>query len=120
MGEDDTTETTDIQPIGHPIEALAEQIRELAYQAWLRGRVASQDRTITFFDRTYLGHYSSMQHYAESVLDRYQLDQLLAPMHRPFIEFDTEGLARYLLDHDEIYTIDAVPVGIWVFDAQID
>jgi hypothetical protein len=120
MGRDDTPEQTGTQPTGHPIEALSEQIRQLAYQAWLRGRTDKQDNTITFFDRTYLGHYSSLQHYAESVFDRYQLDQLLAAVHRPFIEFNTEGLARYLLDHDEVYTIDAVPVGIWVFDAHID
>jgi hypothetical protein len=120
MAHDDATDQTDGQPTQHPIEALAEQIRQLAYQAWLRGRTEKQDKTMPFFDRSYLGHYSSLQHYAASVLDRYQLDQLLAPLHRPFIEFDTEGLARYLLDHDEIYTIDAAPVGIWVFDAHID
>ncbi|HJQ00858.1 MAG TPA: hypothetical protein VJ851_04600 [Jatrophihabitans sp.] len=120
MGHDDAADQIEAPPAQHPIEALAEQIRQLAYQAWLRGRTDKQDNTITFFDRIYLGHYSSLQHYAASVLERYQLDQLLAPVHRPFIEFDIEGLARYLLDHDEIYTIDAAPVGIWVFDARLD
>lgn len=97
---------------------------DAAYRAWLVGRVDWQDKTIGFFHQTYLGRYASLQHYAQELLDRYglgtRLDTAIEQPYRRFLGFDLPGFARYLLDSDQIYTIDATPAGFWIFNGEID
>jgi Antirestriction protein (ArdA) len=102
------------------IEAL---LRQAAYEAWAASREEHQDSSREFFDRAYLGHYSSVDHYAETLVDAYQLDAKLdAAIVEPFREFvdiDIPALARRLVSNGTLYAITATPVGVWVFNGEI-
>ena len=56
------------------IEAL---LREAAFEAWAALREEHQDSSREFFERAYLGHYTSVEHYAVSLVDAYELDAKL-------------------------------------------
>ena len=103
------------------IEAL---LREAAFEAWAATREEHQDRSREFFDRAYLGHYTSVDHYAETLVDDYELDAKLdaaiAPPFRAFVEIDVPTLARWLVHHGTLYAISATPVGVWVFNGDIE
>jgi hypothetical protein len=99
-------------------------LREAAFTAWAASREEHQDRSRTFFDRAYLGHYSSIDHYVESLVDDYQLDTKLdtavAEPFRQFLDIDVTGLARSLVRNGTLYAISAAPVGVWVFNGEIE
>jgi hypothetical protein len=103
------------------IEAL---LRQAAFEAWTATREEHQDSSRDFFDRAYLGHYSSVDHYAETLVEAYELDTRLdtaiAPLFRPFVEIDTAELARALVANGTLYAITATPVGVWVFNGEIE
>jgi hypothetical protein len=103
------------------IEAL---LRELAFAAWAATREEDQNRSREFFDRAYLGHYASVDHYVESLVDDYQfdakLDAAIAPPFREFVEIDIPELARSLVRNGTLYAISATPVGVWVFNGEIE
>ena len=103
------------------IEAL---LREAAFEAWSRIREEHQDSSREFFERAYLGHYSSIDHYAESLVDDYgldaKLDAAIAPPFREFVEIDISALARSLVRNGTLYAISAAPVGVWVYNGEIE
>jgi hypothetical protein len=103
------------------IEAL---LRELAFDAWAATREEHQDRSREFFARVYLGHYASVDHYVETLVDAYQLDARLdaaiAPPFREFVEIDITELARSMVRSGTLYAIPATPVGVWVFNGEIE
>jgi hypothetical protein len=103
------------------IEAL---LRELAFEAWAAMREEHQDSGREFFERAYLGHYASVEQYAETLVDSYELDAKLdavvAPPFREFVDIDVTGLAQSLVRSGTLYAIAATPVGVWVFNGEID
>jgi len=103
------------------IQAL---LREAAFEAWTRIREEHQDSSREFFDRAYLGHYTSIDHYVETLVDAYQLDAKLdaaiAEPFREFVDLDIPGLARSLVRNGTLYAIPATPVGVWVFNGEIE
>ena len=103
------------------IEAL---LREAAFDAWVASREEYQDSSRDFFDRAYLGHFASVDHYAETLVDDYELDAKLdtaiAPPFREFVEIDTAALAQSLVRSGTLYALPATPVGVWVFNGEIE
>jgi len=102
------------------IEAL---LREAAFEAWAAMREEHQDSSREFFDRAYLGHYTSVEHYAISLVDAYELDAKLdaaiAPPFREFVDIDVTRLAQSLVRNGTLYAISATSVGVWVFNGEI-
>jgi len=76
------------------------------------------------FNRAYLGQYSHIDHYVETMVDDYELDAKLdAAITEPFREFldiDVTALARSLVRHGSLYALPAAPVGVWVFNGDVD
>ena len=103
------------------IEAL---LREAAFKAWTRIREEHQDSSREFFDRAYLGHYSSVDHYVETLVDGYgldaKLDAAIAPPFREFVDIDVPGLAQSMVRSGTLHAISAAPVGVWVFNGEIE
>jgi hypothetical protein len=103
------------------IEAL---LREAAFEAWVVGREEHQDSSRDFFDRAYLGHYASVEQYAETLVDDYQLDTRLdaaiAPPFREFVDINVTTFAQSLVRNGTLYAITATPVGVWVFNGEIE
>ena len=103
------------------IEAL---LREAAFEAWVALREEHQDSSREFFDRVYLGHYTSVDHYVETLVDAYELDAKLdaaiAPPFREFVDIDVPGLAQSMVRSGTLYAISATPVGVWVFNGEIE
>jgi hypothetical protein len=103
------------------IEAL---LREAAFDAWAASREEHQDDSRDFFDHAYLGHFASVEQYAETLVDNYELDAKLdaavAPPFREFVDIDITGLARSLVRSGTLYAITATPVGVWLFNGEIE
>lgn len=103
------------------IEAL---LRQAAFEAWAAMREEHQDSSREFFERAYIGHYTSVDHYAETLVDAYELDAKLdaaiAPPFREFVDIDIPGLARSMVHNGTLYTVPATPVGVWVFNGEIE
>ena len=103
------------------VEAM---LRQAAFEAWAATREEHQHDSQDFFDRAYLGHYNSLDHYVESLVDDYgldaKLDAAIAPPFREFVDINIPGLARSLVRNGTLYGIPAVPVGIWVFNGEIE
>jgi hypothetical protein len=103
------------------VEAIKAAIRELAYTAWAHyRRERGQDTARALFDRAYLGHYSSIDTYVIQLVDAYdldaKLDEAIAEPFRQHVDIDIPSLGRALVSSATIYTLLAVPVGVWVFN----
>jgi len=105
-------------------DGLDALLRAAAYEAWAARREDEQDRSQAFFDRAYLGHYACIDHYVEQLVDRYELDAKLdaaiALPFREFVDIDITGLARSLVRSKTLYALSAIPVGVWVFNGEIE
>lgn len=106
---------------GDPAEPIKAAILELAYAAWAhyrREREQATDRAL--FQQAYLGHYSSLDSYVIKLVDDYdldaKLDEAIAEPFRQHVDIDISGLGRALVSSATIYTLLAVPVGVWVFN----
>ena len=114
------------QPAGadDPVEEIKAAIRELAYASWARYRQElGQDTSRSLFDRAYLGHYSTIDTYVIQLIDAYELDAKLdAAIIEPFrrhVDIDVSAFGRTLVSSATIYSLLAVPVGVWVFHEEI-
>jgi hypothetical protein len=114
------------QPAGDdgPVEAIKSAVHELAYAAWAHyRRELGQDTSRALFEQAYLGHYSSIDMYVIQLVDAYQLDAKLdAAITEPFrryVDIDIPALGRALVGSATIYTLLAVPVGVWIFDERL-
>lgn len=109
---------------GPPPGSITDQITEAAYQAWSRGREAWQDSSRGLFDRAYLGHYAAIAAYTERLVDEYQLDAKLdaaiAEPFRPFVDIDVVALSRSLVRNGSLYALMAAPIGVWVFNGDME
>jgi hypothetical protein len=99
-------------------------LRQAAFEAWAATREEHQHNDRDFFNRVYLGHYTSLDHYVETLVDDYQLDAKLdtavAEPFRRFLDVDISGLARSLVRNGTLYGVPAAPVGVWVFNGEIE
>jgi hypothetical protein len=104
-----------------PVEAITAAIRELAYRAWAHYRRGlGQDADRALFDRAYLGHYSTLDMYVVKLVDDYdldaKLDEAIGEPFRSHVDVDIPALGRALISSATIYTLLAIPVGVWVFN----
>jgi hypothetical protein len=107
-----------------PVEAIKAAIRELAYASWAHYRQElGQDANRNLLDRAYLGHYSTVDTYVIQLVDTYEFDAKLdAAIIEPFrrhVDIDVSALGRALVSSATIYSLLAVPVGVWVFNDEI-
>lgn len=107
-----------------PIEAIKAAIRELAYAGWAHyRRELLQDTNRALFELAYLGHYSTLDAYVTELIDAYdldtKLDEAIAEPFRRHVDIDVPALGRALVSSATIYTLLAVPVGVWVFNEEI-
>jgi hypothetical protein len=114
------------RPIGDndPVEAITAAIRELAYASWARYQAElRQDTSRGLFERVYLGHYSTIDMYVVQLVDAYaldaKLDEAIAEPFRRHVDIDISSLGRALIGSATIYTLLAVPVGVWIFNETI-
>jgi len=79
---------------------------------------------LALFRQSYVGHYASIDGYADHLIDQYQLDAKLdaaiKPPFRAHVDIDVPGLARALRAAGTLYALPAVPVGVWVFRTDPD
>jgi antirestriction protein len=89
-----------------------------AFAAW--AGVVEDEALLDGFEHDYLGHYDSVQAYAEQAFGGLGFEQLLerhVPEHlRPYVHLDTEALARDLQFGGRIYVLPADDGGVWLFD----
>jgi hypothetical protein len=82
-----------------------------------------QDTSRALFERVYLGHYSSIDGYVIQLVDDYDLDTKLdATIAEPFrrhVDIDITAFGQALVANATIYSLSAVPVGVWVFNGEI-
>jgi hypothetical protein len=108
-----------------PVDAIKAAIRQLAHAAWAHyRRELDQHTDRALFERAYLGHYSTIDQYVIQLVDGYQLDakldEAIAEPFRRHVDIDIPALGRALVASATIYTLQAVPVGVWVFNEEIE
>ncbi len=108
-----------------PVEAITAAIRELAYASWARYQAElRRDTSRALFERVYLGHYSTVDSYVIELIDAYgldvKLDEAIAEPFRRHVDIDVSALGRSLVSNVVIYSLLAVPVGVWVFHEETE
>src|SRR5579859_3240619 len=91
-----------------------------AFAAW--AGVVEDETLLDGFASDYLGHYDSVEDYAEQVFGGVAFEQLLerhVPEHlRPYIHLDTQALARDLQFGGRVYVLPAEGGGVWLFKGE--
>jgi hypothetical protein len=100
--------------------AITSAITQLAFTAWsVQPSAADAASARDAFDRVYVGHFASIDDYTERLIDDLRLDELLdAAIAAPFrehLDFDVASLSKTLVALGRLYTLPAVPLGVWVF-----
>jgi hypothetical protein len=115
----------DGRPTGddNPVDAITAAIRELAYASWARYQAElHRDTSRALFEQVYLGHYSTIDAYVIQLIDAYgldaKLDEAITEPFRRHVDIDVSALGRSLVSNVVIYTLQAVPVGVWVFHEE--
>ena len=73
------------------------------------------------FTEAYLGHYDSVQDYAEQLVDDLGYTAELAKLPeslRHYLRFDTEALAQDMEQGGDIYPVGSPDGGVWIFRAD--
>lgn len=93
----------------------------LAFAAWA-DVMEGDEQALNQFEDAYLGHYDSVEAYAEQLIDDLGYEQLLdeaIPDHlRSYVRIDTDALARDMQLGGDIHAITAEDGGVWLFDAR--
>lgn len=93
----------------------------LAFAAWA-SVVEGDEQALDAFGDNYLGHYDSLEAYAEQLVDDLGYDRLIdeaVPSHvRPYVRIDTAALARDLALSGDLHILRADDGGVWIFDAR--
>jgi len=123
MASENLTPSTRAKPTcGSP--ALENLLRTAAYETWAAWRGDDRDCSIAFFNEIYLGHYSHIEDYVETLVDSYQLDSRLdaaiAEPYRQFIDVDVTALAQSFVRSGTLHALQAIPVGVWVFNGEME
>jgi hypothetical protein len=108
-----------------PVEAITAAIRELAHASWARYQAELRQGTSRgLFERVYLGHYSTIDMYVVQLVDAYGLDAKLdAAIAQPFrrhLDINVTALGQDLVSSSTLYALPAFPVGVWVFNGEIE
>ncbi|TQF73360.1 antirestriction protein ArdA [Rhodococcus spelaei] len=94
----------------------------LAFAAWASVQEGNDD-ALDRFEDAYLGHYDSMEAYAEQLIDDlgYQrlLDDAIPESLRPYARIDTEALARDMHLEGDLHFMPTDDGGVWLFDGRI-
>jgi len=94
----------------------------LAFGAWASVQDGNPEALDQFSD-AYLGHYDSLQAYAEQLIEDlgYQqlLDESVPESLQPYARIDTEALARDMHLEGDLTVMPAEGGGIWLFDGRI-
>lgn len=94
-------------------------ITELAFNAWREAQPAGSDKSKLLFDELFIGHFATIDHYTDGLIDALHLDDLLdATIEEPFrrhVDVDVTSLSRALVADGSISVILALPVGVWIF-----
>lgn len=104
------------------VSAVARGIAEhgAAFAAWAELHDGDLDM-LRGFDDAYLGHFESSVAFADSVIDDYDLDQILDQAvpgwMRAHVQIDREGIVRDIELSGDVH-IERAPDGIWVFDTR--
>jgi antirestriction protein len=105
------------------LSRIARGIHEhgLAFAAWA-ARVGHGEAALDRFEDAYLGDWSSVEAYAEDLMDNFDwqdalYNQLPAGLH-PYVKIDIEGFARDLELSGDITTANHAD-GVWIFDGRI-
>lgn len=105
------------------LPSIRQQIRQAAFYAWTRQLEDGQEASEALFEQAYLGHYASIDHYVETLVDDYDLDAridaAIAEPFREFVDVDVTALARSLVHSGSLYALPAMPLGVWVFSGEI-
>jgi len=94
----------------------------LAFGAWASVQDGNPE-ALDQFSEAYLGHYDSLQAYAEQLIDDlgYQqlLDESVPESLQPYARIDAEALARDMHLEGDLTVMPAEDGGIWLFDGRI-
>ena len=105
------------------IAKIAAGIHEhsLAFAAWADQCDHDED-TLDRFEDAYLGDWTSVEDYAENLLDDTgiltELDNAIPDTLRPYVDIDIAGFARDLELSGDITSVDH-PGGVWIFDGLL-
>lgn len=114
LGEYESLETVSTVARG-----IAEHGIAFAHYAVLTGGRSADE--LGGFDDVYLGHFATIEEYAEQLVDDLGYDDLIEralPEHlHPYVHFDTEGFARDLELSGDVSTSDG-DGGVYVFDMR--
>jgi len=98
---------------------IAEHGNAFAHYAATIGSRSTED--LAGFSDAYLGHYATIEEYAEALVDDLGYDDVIEralPEHlHPYVHFDTEGFARDLELSGDVSTSDG-DGGVYVFDMR--
>ena len=106
-----------------PIDLVARIARGIAEHGYAFRRLGSTsmkadpDR-LDDFPEAYLGHYDSVQDYADQITDDLGYTDELAKLPeslQPYLRFDTEALAYDMEISGDIYVVDNPLGGVWIF-----
>jgi len=90
----------------------------LAFAVW--AEVMDDEELLGGFEDAYLGHYDSIEQYAEQVITDHDidalLDQVLPPSFRQYVRIDAAALAWDWKMGGGLYTAHAADGGVWLFD----
>lgn len=93
----------------------------LAFAAWADVCDGDNDM-LNGFEDTYLGHYDSVESYAEQLVDdlgyEQTLDRLFPDSLRSYVRFDTAALANDMQLGGDIHAVNANNGGVWIFDGR--
>jgi antirestriction protein len=92
-----------------------------AFAAWAY-HCDHDEATLNQFEDAYLGDWSSVEEYAENLLDDTgiltELDNAIPDALRPYVEVDIEGFARDLELSGDVTSVEH-PGGVWIFDGHL-
>jgi antirestriction protein len=92
-----------------------------AFAAWAEVNEGTPDR-FDDFSEAYLGHYDSVQDYAEQLVDDLGYTAELANLPeslRRYLRFDTEALAQDMEQGGDIYPVGNPDGGVWIFQGNV-
>ena len=108
-----------------PIDLVARIARGIkehgyAFAAWAEVNEGTPER-FDDFTEAYLGHYDSVQDYAEQLVDDLgytaELAKLPESLQR-YLRFDTEALAQDMEQGGDIYPVGSPDGGVWIFNGN--
>jgi hypothetical protein len=107
-----------------PVASIKAAIRELAYASWTRYQAElGRDTSRALFEQVYRGHFSTIDMYVVNLIDEYnldaKLDQAITEPFRRHVDIDVTAFGQALVANAIIYTLQAAPVGVWVYTDEI-